>query len=158
MKTPSKHALLTASLVLVGASAVGCGGGGGVGGGVGGPPTDASEKEFCTSLTSLFADLGSMTDASDADTIKAIKTWGKGLEEVGTPENISDEGRKGFELITEQVAELDEGDTTEDFAQMDAELSESENKAVDAFDTYTTDTCASMSPEAPELPELPEPS
>jgi len=144
MKTPTKHALLTASLVLVGASAVGCGGGG--------APTDASEKEFCTSLTSLFADMGSMADASEEEALASIKEWGKDMDEVGTPESISDEGREGFELMVEQVAELDEDDTTQDFEKLEADLSEEEKNATAAFEKYTGDTCGSMDQELPEVP------
>ncbi|CAA9371844.1 MAG: hypothetical protein AVDCRST_MAG60-151 [uncultured Nocardioides sp.] len=138
MRTPTKQALLTASLILVGASAVGCGGGG--------APTDASEKEFCDGLTSLFTDMSSAGD-SEKEAVAAVKKWGGTMEEVGTPESISEEGRKGFELMMEQVAELDEGDTAKDLERMDEDLSDSDNKAIDAFDAYTTDTCPSMAPE-----------
>ena len=72
------------------------------------------------------------------------------MEKVGTPEDISDEARDGFELMIKEVGELDADDTTQDFAEIEKDLSASEKKASTAFDTYTTDTCG-----APELPELP---
>jgi len=144
MKTPLKHSMLTASLVLVGATALGCGGGG--------APTDASEKEFCANLNSLFEDLGSMADASEQEAIATIKTWGEDLEKVGTPESISDEGREGFEVVVEQVAALDEDDTTEDFDKLEEDLSDSEKKASEAFEKYTADTCGELGAETPEVP------
>lgn len=150
MKTPAKTGLLAASLVLVGASVAGCGGGG--------APTDASEDDFCKELTSLFADLGTMADATDKEAIDSIKSWAKDLEEVGTPEEMSDEARDGFELMLEQVAELDEDDTTEDFQKLDDDLSDSEKSATTAFETYTADTCGGMDLENSELPEVPSPS
>src|SRR5688500_8542790 len=99
MRKPAKTGLLAASLVLVGASAVGCGGG---------APTDASEDECCTSLASLASKLGSLADASQKDAIASIKGWAKDLEKVGTPEKMPDEAREGFELMIEEVAALDE--------------------------------------------------
>jgi hypothetical protein len=151
MKKLMNTGLLTASLVLVGASAVGCSGGGGA-------PTDASEDDFCKELTSLFSDLGTMAGSTDKEALATIKSWAKDLEKVGTPEGISDEARDGFELMIKQVEGLDEDDTTEDFQRMDEELSDSEKEATEAFEKYTTDTCGQMKLETPELPEVPAPS
>lgn len=141
MRTPAKHALLTASLVLVGASAMGCG--------TGGAPTDASEKEFCAAVESLFADVDASQEPSQKETVAAVKKWGKKMEEVGTPKDLSDEGRKGFEVLVEQVAEIDEDATAKELEEMDKDLSDSDDKAVDVFDDYMTETCI---PEAPEAP------
>ncbi len=148
MKKPAKTGLLTASLVLVGASAVGCSGG---------APTDASEDDFCTSLTSLASKLGSLADASQKDAIDSIKAWAKDLEKVGTPEKMPDEAREGFELMIEEVAALDEDGTTEDFQKLDDDLSASEKKATAAFEKYAADTCGGMGLDTPELPEVPAP-
>jgi hypothetical protein len=152
MKMPAKTGLLTASLVLAGASLVGCGGGDG---GDGGAPTDASKDDFCKQLTSLFSDLGTMADATDKEAVAAIKNWARDLEKVGTPETMSDEARDGFELMLDQVADLDEDDTTEDFQKLDDDLSDSEKEAVSAFEKYTTDTCGGMDLPDQELPEIP---
>jgi hypothetical protein len=142
-----KPGLLTASLVLVGASVVGCGGGGGA-------PTDASKDDFCKELNSVFTgvDLGG-EDTTQKKVLAAIKSWAKDMEKVGTPENMPDEARDGFELMIKEVGDLEEDATTEDFINLEEELSEGETKASAAFEKYTTDTCGA--PELPELPEIP---
>jgi hypothetical protein len=144
-----KHRLLAASLVLVGGAAVGCGSGG--------APTDATEEEFCDGFSSLFTDMAELADADDAEIVRGIKDWAATMEEIGTPEGISDEEREGFERSLQLISDLDEDASPEDFEKLDEELSEEEQDAVDAFDTYTTDTCGSPLEdlEAPESPETP---
>lgn len=144
MKKPARTGLLTATLVLVGASVAACGGGG--------APTDASEDEFCTELTSLFSDVGSLADATDKEALASIKKWGEDLEKVGTPKDMSDEARDGFELMIKQVGDLDEGDTADELQKLDDDLSDSEEKATAAFEKYTADTCGAIDPELPEVP------
>ena len=146
MTKPARTGLLTASLVLVGASLVGCSGG---------APTDASEDEFCTGYLSLASDLGTLVDATDEEALDSIKTWAEELEQVGTPEDIPDEARDGFELMIEELAALDGDDTTEDFQLLD-NLSDAEAEASTAFEKYTTDACGAMQLDTPELPELQE--
>lgn len=146
-----KHRLLAASLVLVGGAVAGCGGGGG------GAPADATEKEFCDGFSSLFTDMSELADADDAAIVKGIKDWATKMEEIGTPESISDEEREGFETSLRLINDLEESATPEDFEKLDEKLSQEEQDAVDAFDTYTTDTCGSPLEdlEAPEVPETP---
>lgn len=133
-----KPGLLTATLVLVGASAVGCGGGG--------APSDASEKDFCASLNSLFEDLDLSAEPSEKEAVAAIKDWGKELEKVGTPEKISDEARDGFDLMIEQVGEIK---AEEDFDKLDDSLSDSEKKASAAFEDFASKTCGELGIEEP---------
>ena len=96
MKTSTKRSMLAASLVLVGASATGCG--------AGGAPTDASEKEFCAHYNSLGEDL--TVESSQKETVAIFKKWAKEAEEIGTPKSMSDSGREGFEIIIKQVDEV----------------------------------------------------
>jgi len=51
--------------------------------------------------------------------------------------------------LIEQVAELDEDGTTEDFDKMEEDLSDSEKSATEAFGKYTADTCEEPGSEAP---------
>ncbi|HXH80874.1 hypothetical protein [Nocardioides sp.] len=141
MKPHIKHAMLTASLVLVGASAVGCG--------MGGPPSDASEKEFCTAVNSLFDDIDLAEEPSQKETVAAVKKWGKEMEKVGTPKGLSDEGRKGFEVMVEEMAKIEDDATAKELEEIDKDLSKSDNEAVDVFDDYMTETCSLEEPEAP---------
>ncbi len=146
----TRTALLTASLALVGVTALGCSGGGGDG-----APTDASEEDFCSTLNSVFEDVGDLADeGSQEEAIKAIKLWGKDMARVGTPEDISQEARDGFELMVRQVKGIEDA-SSEGLAALDDDLSESDKAASEALDQYTTDTCGE--PELPQLPEEPAP-
>lgn len=144
-----KPALLVASLVLVGGSAAACGGGGS-----GGAPTDASVDDFCQSYRSLFTDVSTMEGASDKEIIAKIKDWGASMQETGTPEDISDDARAGFETTMTLIDDLDADAKQSDFEKLDDDLSKDETAQVDEFDTYTTDTCGSVmdNVEPPELP------
>lgn len=144
-----KHALIAATLVLVGGATVGCGSDGGSG-----APADASEKDFCASYTSLFEDMTGMTDATDKQIIAKIKDWGTAMQETGTPKDISDEARAGFETTMDLIDSLDEDSTKEEFQKIDEDLTQKEKDGVEAFDTYTTDTCGSPLDDA-EVPEIP---
>ena len=138
-----KHALLAAALVLVGGSAVSCGGGGAGAD----APTDASESEFCDAYTSLFSDLGDLAGAGgeappEDEMLKSFQDWAQKMEDVGTPEGISDDARQGFELTIEEVNDLEAEDL--DQASLDdlsSDASDEEKEQAEAFNTYLTDTC-----------------
>lgn len=128
-----KHALLAASLVLVAGTTVGCGGG---------PPTDASKEDFCGVFDDFFKTLGEMgEDAGDEEFVKALKDVGEELEEVGTPEDIPDDARRGFEKTLETIAELDDDASQEELDKIEEEFSKDEQKDSDAFDEYLSETC-----------------
>jgi len=152
---------LTAStaVLLIGAAASACGGGGAGGG----APTDASEKEFCQTQSSLLEDLmpADMTNPelpSDEQMATAVKDWAKKIEDVGTPEDISDDARKGFEAIVEQANEIDASDfSIEKLEQLEAggkDASAEAKKQADAFEKYLTDTCGNPLDNL-DLPEMP---
>lgn len=151
---------LTSAVLLVGAVTAACGGGGS------GAPSDASEDGFCEAANSLLTDL--MPDdmsvpevPSDEDMARAVKDWGTRMEEVGTPEGISDEAREGFEAVLAQIEEIDASDfSTENLEELGkggAEASEEVQRQTEAFGDYVTETCGDPMDdiEVPEL-ELPE--
>ncbi len=74
--------------------------------------------------------------------IKALKETGEKLEEVGTPEDMPDDAREGFELTVETIAELDEDATQEDLEKLEEEFTDEEKKKSDAFDKYLEETCS----------------
>ena len=150
---------VSAAVLLVGAVASACGSGGG-----GGAPTDASEKEFCSTQTSLLEDLipkDMTTLPSDEDMAKAVKDWGKKIDEVGTPEDISDDARKGFERIVEMAGDIDPADfSIEKLEELEAggeKASAEAKKQADAFEKYLTETCGNPFDNL-DMPEMPESS
>ena len=74
---------------------------------------------------------------SDEDMAKAVKDWGSRMEEVGTPEDISDDARKGFESVVDQAKEIDASDFSmdnlEELEQGGADASAEEKKQAEAF-------------------------
>lgn len=137
-----KPALLAASLVLVAGTASGCGGG---------PPTDASTEDFCGAYT----DAQNMEALEELDpeappedqakiVVDALKEQAEKLEEVGTPEDIPDDAREGFEIVLEEVGNLDEDEVAEAIKNEDDEFgnpSDSDKEKTDALEEYVDETC-----------------
>src|SRR3546814_9804235 len=77
----------------------------------GGAPTDASVKDFCAAVNdeSAYEDLDFENPDPEAF-LDAIKKQAEKLEEIGTPEDIPDDAREGFEISPDQVDELNADD------------------------------------------------
>jgi hypothetical protein len=130
-----KKALLAAGLVLVAAATAGCGDDG--------PPTDASKDHFCGVFDDMLTDLGALDeDAKPADAVKALKKAGGQLAEVGTPEDMPADARKGYELILDEIEQLDEDASKEDVTSLGEDVSDSDQKSMDAYTKYLSETCA----------------
>ncbi len=123
-----KKALITASLMLAVGSTAACGGGDSESASA---PKDASQGDFCAQFVKA-------PTAADGDSIKA---WAKKAAEIGTPKELSDEARAGFELIIKEAADLDAGANADDFGNLE-DFSEAEQKKVLAFSTYFATNCA----------------
>jgi hypothetical protein len=149
---------LASAALLVGTVTSACG--------AGGAPTDASQDDFCGAANSLLTDLvpdDSSTAPempSDEDMAQAIKDWGAEMEEVGTPEDISDEAREGFEGVIEQAKDIDADDFSEEnleeLAQGGSDASQEEQDQAEAFGAYVTETCGNPMDDI-EVPELESP-
>lgn len=153
---------LTSAALLVGAATSACGGSSGGGG----APTDASEKDFCATQSSLLEDLlpDDMSNPevpSNEEMATAVKGWGTKLEEVGTPEDIPDDARKGFEAVVEQANDIDPADFSIDkLEQLEtggADASAEVKKQAQAFSDYLTETCGNPMDDL-DLPEMPDSS
>jgi hypothetical protein len=150
---------LTGAVLLVGAVTTACGGDG--------APTDASEKDFCETQSSFFGDLlpddmANPEVPTGEEMARAVKDWGKDLEEVGTPDDIPDDARAGFERLVEQAQDVDVSDFSidrlEDLQQGGAEASEKVKNEAQAFADYLTETCGNPLDDLdlPQLPEMPD--
>lgn len=154
---------LAGAMLLVGAVTAACGDGSGA-------PSDASKDDFCEAANSLMSDLlpedmGTPELPSDQDMARAVKDWGSRMEEVGTPEDIPDDAREGFEAVVDQAKEIDAADFSmeklEELEKGGADASKEVEEQADAFGDYLTETCGNPMddiemPELPELPEIPE--
>lgn len=129
-------AVLTAVLT---ASLTACGGGGSGSS----APSDASKDEFCTTFNSLFETLMSEATASaDASgMVAAMKKWAAKMEDVGTPSDMPDDARHGFELFVSEVKKLDDNATAADLDHIGDGLSSADQKDGEAFGDWTTKNC-----------------
>jgi hypothetical protein len=150
---------VTAVALLVGVATAACGGDEGGGG----APTDASEKDFCQTQSSLLedlmpADMSSPELPSDEKMAEAVQDWATKIEDVGTPEDISDDAREGFEAIIAQANEIDASDfSIEKLEELEAggkDASAEARKQADAFEKYLTETCGNPLDDL-EMPEMP---
>ena len=149
---------LSSAVLLVGAVTTACGGGGS------GAPADASEEEFCDAQSSLLENLlpEDMTNPempSNEDMAQSVKDWGAEIEEVGTPEDIPDAARAGFEAVVEQAKEIDADDfdmeKLEELEMGGADASAEVKEQAQAFSDYLTETCGNPIDDL-EMPEMPE--
>ena len=154
--TTMKTAGAAAALALV---LAGCGGGG-----ASGAPTDASQDEFCEKYTSGFVGAFEELDpeASEQEQAEAIleslKSWADEMAELGTPEEMSDEARDGFELTIQSIQDLNADDLQDEeaMAELEDKLSGDDKEAAAALQTYVTDNCDFGGlPEGLESPSLP---
>ncbi|UMG94356.1 hypothetical protein [Nocardioides sp. TF02-7] len=111
----------------------------------GGAPTDASKSEFCEVINddSALGDLDFENPDEEAF-VDAIKEQAEKIEEVGTPEDIPDDAREGFEIQLEAINDLDADDIDfeSDEDPLADQLSDDEKDKVEAFTEYETETCA----------------
>lgn len=152
--TAAKGILALAGAALVLGGLAGCGDDGGSSGASGSSaPDNASTDEFCDAFSSLFTEV--MAEAGTGDmskAVSAIKDWAENMQDVGTPEDMPDEAREGFEVFIEAASEIDENATLEDLQDLGGDLSESDQKAGEAFGDWATETCPVPLPGPDDLP------
>lgn len=112
------------------------------GGGGSAAPDDASVEEFCETFNGLFERVLSEDVAGDqAAMVRALREWARDIEEVGTPSDIPDDARHGFELFVEQAQEIDEDASLADLEKLGEDLSEADQADGDAFSDWAQDSC-----------------
>ncbi len=111
-----------------------------------GPPDDASLESFCSAYSRLFSgdiagtDPGSSAVDQHEVMVEAMRSWGDQLAVVGTPPDMSEQARAGFELIVRYAGDLDAGDVA-NLALLGEELTDDEMAATEAFEDYATQRC-----------------
>jgi hypothetical protein len=124
-------ALVGAGVALMAGMLTGCGGD---------APGDASKEDFCDA----FEKVGNAGD-----------DFGKGkdaiseLEDTGTPDDISDDAREGFEILLDVVDGADSSKEAEEAAD---DLSKDDAEKVEAFTTYTIKKCTDLGDLPSDLP------
>jgi hypothetical protein len=146
---PMKLGLVAASLILVAGGAVGCGDDGG--GGIGGIGKDApSTADFCGALKDFQDDFGDADPTKDLKGyIKALKDAAKKLEDVGTPDNMPDDAKDGFDLTIKTIEGLSDDATLDDLAKI-GDVSDEDQKNIDALDDYISKECPDLNGDSSE--------
>jgi hypothetical protein len=144
-----KLGLVAASLILVAGGAVGCGDDGDGGGGGG---NETSTADFCGALKDFENDFGEADPTKDLKGyIKALKDAADKLDEVGTPDDMPDDAKKGFDLTIKTISDLSEDATLDDLAKI-GDVSDADQKNIDALDTYISKECTELDEDSSESP------
>jgi hypothetical protein len=131
--------LVAAACVLVASSVVGCSNGS-VGQDAGDPP---SAQVFCDALAQ-FRDEIDAADAGDLPAyVAALKEAAAQLERIGTPEDIPDSARAGFELTIRRIQDLPDDATEEGLADL-GDVREEEQATLDDLEAYIERTCPDL--------------
>jgi hypothetical protein len=122
-----KIAVVAASLVLVASGATGC-------------SSSASKKDFCNGYEDFIKALIGIS-ADEKNYGEKVKDAASKFEDVGTPDDISDDAKEGLEIVFDAIKDLDDDASQEDISNLDADLSKDEQKKADAFQAYLEKTC-----------------
>lgn len=101
------------------------------------PPTDASEEDFCSSIDTAFEDIAAEGEKEGDDEIDVSGAIEE-LESTGTPEDIPEDARSGYEAFIEALNDVN-GETVDDAEDID---DPTEGDDGEAFGTYYAETCA----------------
>lgn len=137
--TPMKRPLAAAgAAVLLALSLSACGG----------APADASVKDFCKVTQDEASQEEFLKAVQDEDWDKIadlVKDQADDVEEVGTPDDISDDAREGFEIQLDAAKGISADDIEKAFKDdedpFEADLSSDEKKKVEAYTEYENKTC-----------------
>ena len=137
--------LLAAGLVLVAGGAVGCGDDGG--GGDGGADDPPSTKEFCGALKDFQDDFAAADPTKDLKGyVQTLKDAADRLDDIGTPEDMPADAEDGFQITVKKINDLSDSATLDDLAGI-GEVSDDDQKKLDALDEYIAKTCPELSGE-----------
>ena len=114
----------------------------GCGGAADAAPTDASRDDFCASMRWFVSEgldrlAGGQFPPPEDDLAELARDWSEHLVEVGTPENMSDDAREGFEKFVGRIDDIDGGDMSE----FGWDGANAEGDAEKAFSNFVSNTC-----------------
>jgi hypothetical protein len=105
-------------------------------------PANASKEEFCGAFNDLFDDVLAKASTDDsAAAVRALKKWAADIGEIGTPAEMPDDARNGFEVFVDQTRDLDEDATLADLEKFGEDVSDSDRADAEAFSDWTQDNC-----------------
>lgn len=120
-------------------------------------PDDASTSDFCEGFNGLFEKVvGQATSGDSSAMISALKDWAADMEDIGTPSDMPEDARNGFEVFLEQAKDLDEDASLDDLQNLGDDLSEGDQADGEAFGAWTEENCPLDLPDidASDLPSI----
>jgi hypothetical protein len=121
-----------------------------------GPPRDASVEAFCAAYFDLFSgamheiDPAASAREQEQEQVAALRAWAEELAEVGTPADMPEEARQGFELVIGAARTLDD-DAVDNLAELGDRFTERERASTGALEQYATRSCESPFGDPPVL-------
>jgi hypothetical protein len=113
------------------------------GGGSGGSdaPDSASKDDFCKAFADAFTPLANLSGDPTEVQFNDFKDAVDHLGDVGTPSDISDDNRKGFEVFVDAVHDGSYDDFKGESDSLPGVSADDETKA-EAFFTWSSNQCA----------------
>lgn len=124
MRPVTRRLAALAAAVVVGPALVACA--------EEGPPTDAAPENFCDAFRVL----------AGADSGADFREFAQQLDRVGTPADITADGREGFEVVVRVASSLEEDATLEELE--DPNVSSREAAQAEEFLDYGSTTCRGL--------------
>ena len=119
-----RRLLAAAGLVLVAGTMTACGG----------APDDASKADFCKAVEAAPCDEKPSQDDVDE--------WVDELNDTGTPDDIGEDERNGFEVFVEALDDADVDDLDDETSFEDVVEDSDDREDVEKFFAYYAETCA----------------
>lgn len=111
-----------------------------------GTPEAESTEGFCEELAGLSAAAAQAKPDDTSAAVKALKEWVGQMEDYGTPSELSDEEREGFEVMISAFRDVDDDASMEELQQLGTDSSDADMEKVEAFSTWTTENCTPVVP------------
>jgi hypothetical protein len=99
-----------------------------------------SVTRFCDALDRFQGDFADADAADLPSYVRALKDAAERLDRVGTPGDMSQSARDGFDLTVEKITALPDEPTEADLTGM-GEVGPGEQTPLDALDDYIADSC-----------------
>lgn len=147
MKSSMNTTVKIAAAALLLGGLVGCGGSDSDGGSASSGSKTASKADFCEKFNGLYTQLMTADPDDTSAAVKGMKDWAEEIEDLGTPKEMTDEARDGFEVVISTIKDVDDDADADDLQNLDSKLSDADNKSADAFSDWTQENCGD-----PELP------
>ena len=126
-----------ATLLLLGTALTGCGGED-----ASAAPQDATRAEFCDAYASQIETLATLDPGKDADrAVAGLQDWAEQGRDIGTPEDMPADARRGFEAIVEEISGLDPDATARDLERLGEDVGRQAERDLAAFGEYAVATC-----------------